>query len=87
MRESNRQNNNLARQDNRCHGPDMRKKSEKVVCRSVNGAEVERNVFTEMVTDLKPGTKYIFDVYVSGVGKQTLAYKSKSVTTKRTCED
>ena len=86
MREVNRQNSNV-RQDNRCHGPEMRKKSEKVVCRSVNSAEAERDVLTELVTDLKPGTKYIFDVYVSGVGKQTLAYRSKSVTTKRTCVD
>ena len=86
MREEDPKSRSLIRQDNRCHGPKNRKKSEKVLCRSVNGAEADRDALTEVVTDLKAGTKYIFDVYVSGVGKETLAYRSKSVKTKRTCD-
>ncbi|XP_063969073.1 protein NDNF-like [Lytechinus pictus] len=86
MREEDPKSRGLIRQDSRCHGPKNRKKSEKVLCRSVNGAEAERDALTEVVTGLKAGTKYIFDVYVSGVGKETLAYKSKTVKTKRTCD-
>lgn len=71
--------------DNYCHAPEMRKKTEKVVCRTVNGAEAERDVLTETVTGLEENTKYVFDVYVSSYGKQTLAYRSAKAKTKKRC--
>ncbi|XP_071477633.1 protein NDNF-like [Diadema antillarum] len=79
--------------DNRCHEPSMHKRNEKVICRDVDGAAEEREVLTEMVTGLRPGTTYTFDVYVtSGIAQPPLAtgavaYKSKRVKTKRTCDD
>ncbi|XP_071829310.1 protein NDNF-like isoform X2 [Apostichopus japonicus] len=70
-----------------CHAPEMRKKSEKVLCRTVIGAETNLEVLTEAVSGLEPDTTYVFDVYVTklGVGQQPLAYKSKRVRTKRVC--
>ncbi|XP_033643962.1 protein NDNF-like [Asterias rubens] len=68
-----------------CHEPDMRKRTEKVICRPVSGPDTERDVLTETVTGLTPGTTYVFDVYVSSFGKQTLAYRSARVTTKKVC--
>ncbi|XP_038060190.1 protein NDNF-like [Patiria miniata] len=68
-----------------CLEPDMRKRTEKVICRSISGTDVDRDVLMEEVSGLSPDTTYIFDVYVSSFGKQTLAYRSATVTTKKIC--
>ncbi|KAJ8022366.1 Protein NDNF [Holothuria leucospilota] len=70
-----------------CHAPDMRKKNDKVLCRTVVGDETNLEVLTEVISGLDPDTTYVFDVYVTrlGVGQQSLAYKSKRVRTKRIC--
>lgn len=70
-----------------CHAPEMRKKSDKVLCRTVMGAEAKEEVLIEAVSGLEPDTTYVFDVYVMrlGVGQQSLAYKSTRVRTKRGC--
>ncbi|XP_072050450.1 protein NDNF-like [Amphiura filiformis] len=75
----------LIETDNYCQAPEMRKKTEKVVCRTVNGADAEMDVLTETVRGLTENTKYVFDVYVSSYGKQTLAYRSAKAKTKKRC--
>ncbi|XP_033124498.1 protein NDNF-like isoform X2 [Anneissia japonica] len=73
------------RLENTCHGPETRKKSEKVFCQKVHAPSEEDTVMTKMVTGLKQGTGYVFDVYVSRDGKQSLAYRSVKVKTKKYC--
>ena len=75
----------VSQTDNYCHAPEMRKKTEKIICRTVNGADEGMDVLTENVTGLEENTKYIFDVYISSYGKQTLAYKSAKAKTKKRC--
>ncbi|XP_071953618.1 protein NDNF-like [Antedon mediterranea] len=70
---------------NSCHGPGMRKRSEKVFCTKVNDPSEQDTVMIKKVENLKTGTNYIFDVYVSRDGKQSLAYRSVKVKTKKYC--
>ena len=68
---------------NKCIGPSSRKKSEKVMCKTVRYKNKRRAVMTEVISGLKPHTKYIFDVYATlpGTNGQTLSYNSTSIVT------
>ncbi|XP_070545520.1 protein NDNF-like [Ptychodera flava] len=69
---------------NTCHGPAMRKKTEKMYCRHYNTNE-GKIVLNEQVTGLSPATTYKFDIYVDSYGAETLPYQSVWVTTKEHC--
>ena len=68
---------------NKCISPSSRKKAEKVMCKTVRYKNKRRAVMTEVVSGLKPHTKYNFDVYATlpGTNGQTLSYESTSIVT------
>ncbi|XP_006825081.1 protein NDNF-like [Saccoglossus kowalevskii] len=72
---------------NTCHGPELRKKTEKMFCRHNNDRNSNGKTapMSEMVSGLSPGTTYRFDVYVDSYGSETLPYDSIWVTTKDQC--
>ena len=68
---------------NKCIVPSSRKKAEKIMCKTVRYKNKRRAVMTEVISGLKPHTKYSFDVYATlpGTNGQTLSYKSTSIIT------
>ena len=68
---------------NKCIDASSRKKSEKVMCKTVRYKNKRRAVMTEVISGLKPHTKYTFDVYATlpGTNGQTLSYNSTSIVT------
>ncbi|OBS81802.1 hypothetical protein A6R68_24208, partial [Neotoma lepida] len=73
------------REQNRCLGPDTRKKSEKVLCKYFQGQNLQKAVTTETIKDLQPGKSYLLDVYVVGPGGHSVKYQSKVVKTRKVC--
>lgn len=68
----------------KCEGPKYRKKNEKVKCAYFRHRNKKRAVKTEKISDLKPGTDYIFDIYASK-RRLSMAYDSVRVRTKEKC--
>ncbi|XP_040823093.1 protein NDNF [Ochotona curzoniae] len=73
------------REQNQCLGPDMRKKSEKVLCKYFHGQNPQKAVTTETIKGLEPGKSYLLDVYVIGHGGHSVKYQSKIVKTRKVC--
>lgn len=65
-----------------CSGPEVRKKTDKVMCRHFRYKNRRRAVMTATVHDLKPNTLYRFDVYITKRGGESLAFKTTFTTTK-----
>ncbi|XP_028651058.2 protein NDNF [Erpetoichthys calabaricus] len=73
------------RDNDRCIGPDSRKKSEKVLCKYFQELNPLRAVTTATIGELQPGTSYLFDVYLIGHWGIPLKYDSKVVKSKKEC--
>ncbi|XP_007432434.1 protein NDNF [Python bivittatus] len=73
------------REQNQCLGPDLRKKSEKVLCKYFHSQNLQKAVTTETIKGLKPGKSYLLDVYVIGHGGYSVKYQSKLVKTRKFC--
>ncbi|NWZ70179.1 NDNF protein, partial [Acrocephalus arundinaceus] len=73
------------REQNQCLGPDMRKKSEKVLCKYFHSQNIQKAVTTETIRGLQPGKSYLLDVYVIGHGGHSVKYQSKLVKTRKFC--
>ncbi|XP_015684419.1 protein NDNF [Protobothrops mucrosquamatus] len=73
------------REQNQCLGPDLRKKSEKVLCKYFHSQNLQKAVTTETIKSLKPGKSYLLDVYVIGHGGYSVKYQSKLVKTRKLC--
>ncbi len=68
---------------NKCMGPGNRKRAEKIMCKTVRYKNKRRAVMTEVVSGLRPHTKYTFEVYATlpGFYGQTLSYQPTSIVT------
>ena len=75
----------LYKKQNSCVDPQNRKKSGKVACRWYRSKGKQRGVLKERVTGLRPGKRYVFDVYVRRAGGKALAYQRAWVTTRSKC--
>ncbi|KAL0594340.1 Protein NDNF, partial [Plecturocebus cupreus] len=73
------------REQNQCLGPDIRKKSEKVLCKYFHSQNLQKAVTTETIKGLQPGKSYLLDVYVIGHGGHSVKYQSKVVKTRKFC--
>ncbi|KAM9580709.1 protein NDNF isoform 2-T2 [Guaruba guarouba] len=73
------------REQNQCLGPDMRKKSEKVLCKYFHSQNIQKAVTTETIRGLQPGKSYLLDVYVIGHSGHSVKYQSKLVKTRKFC--
>ncbi|KAK6482187.1 protein NDNF-like [Huso huso] len=73
------------RDDDRCSGPESRRKAEKVLCKYFQELNPLRAVTTATVAGLEPGTSYLFDVYLIGQWGFPVKYRSKVVRTKKAC--
>ena len=75
----------LFRESNQCVSTSHRKKSEKVMCKSFRYKNPRRSVITETVRGLKPGTRYVIDVYARRPGRETLSYQTAWASTRSRC--
>ncbi|KAM9796737.1 protein NDNF [Syngnathus typhle] len=73
------------REQNRCAGPEMRRKSEKVLCKYFYSPNLQKAVTTETVAGLEPGKSYLLDVYVVAHSGHSVKYQSKLVKTRKYC--
>ncbi|XP_070610037.1 protein NDNF-like [Erythrolamprus reginae] len=73
------------RKVDRCSGPELRQKSEKVCCKFFHDLNVQRAVTTETIRGLEAGTAYLFDVYLIGSSGVPIRYYSKVVKTRKRC--
>ncbi|XP_057696202.1 protein NDNF [Corythoichthys intestinalis] len=73
------------REQNRCAGPETRRKSEKVLCKYFHSPNLQKAVTTETVTGLEPGKSYLLDVYVVAHSGHSVKYQSKLVKTRKYC--
>lgn len=83
--ERQRGKNNARRKANRCAiGEMLRREANKVMCKviSENGPNAVADM-VEVVADLKPNTRYTFDVAVTKQGKESAAYDTLSVKTRK----
>ncbi|KAK6487382.1 protein NDNF-like [Huso huso] len=71
--------------DDRCSGPESRRKAEKVLCKYFQELNPLRAVTTTTVAGLEPGTSYLFDVYLIGQWGFPIKYRSKVVRTRKAC--
>ncbi|MEE6517889.1 hypothetical protein FKM82_028443 [Ascaphus truei] len=69
----------------RCSGPELRPKSEKVSCKYFHDINLQRAVTTETIGDLDIGTSYLLDVYLVGSSGILVRYQSKVVKTRKKC--
>ncbi|XP_026566773.1 protein NDNF-like [Pseudonaja textilis] len=73
------------RKVDRCSGPELRQKSEKVLCKFFHNLNLQRAVTTETIRGLEAGTAYLFDVYLIGSSGLPIRYYSKAVKTRKRC--
>ncbi|KAL6107609.1 ndnf [Pungitius sinensis] len=73
------------REQNRCAGPESRRKSEKVLCKYFHSPNLQKAVTTETITGLEAGKTYLLDVYVVGHSGHSVKYQSKLVKTRKYC--
>ncbi|XP_054646743.1 protein NDNF [Dunckerocampus dactyliophorus] len=73
------------REQNRCAGPETRRKTEKVVCKYFHSPNLQKAVTTETVAGLEPGKTYLLDVYVVAHSGHSVKYQSKLVKTRKYC--
>lgn len=73
------------REQNRCAGPESRRKSEKVLCKYFHGPDPQKAVTTETIAGLEPGKTYLLDVYVVAHSGHAVKYQSKLVKTRKYC--
>ncbi|XP_061540209.1 protein NDNF [Phycodurus eques] len=73
------------REQNRCAGPETRRKSEKVLCKYFHSPNLQKAVTTETVAGLEAGKSYLLDVYVVAHSGHSVKYQSKLVKTRKYC--
>ncbi|XP_062987712.1 protein NDNF-like [Elgaria multicarinata webbii] len=73
------------RNADRCSGPELRQKGEKVLCKYFHDLNLQRAVTTETIRGLDAGTVYLFDVYLIGSSGIPVRYYSKVVKTRKKC--
>ncbi|XP_053166612.1 protein NDNF-like [Hemicordylus capensis] len=73
------------RNADRCSGPEIRQRSDKVLCKYFHDLNIQRAVTTETIGGLKAGTVYLFDVYLIGSSGIPVRYYSKVVKTRKKC--
>ncbi|XP_048248110.1 protein NDNF-like [Haliotis rufescens] len=69
----------------RCSDPGHRSDREKVFCTRFRHRQPSKAVISKTVTGLKPGTNYLFDVYISRGNSASLVYLNQQVRTKTQC--
>ncbi|KAM4703505.1 protein NDNF-like [Rhinophrynus dorsalis] len=69
----------------RCSGPEVRPKSEKVSCKYFHDINLQRAVTTETINGLEKGTSYMIDVYLVGSPGIPVRYQSKVIKTRKSC--
>uniref|UniRef100_A0A8D2JFQ3 Protein NDNF n=1 Tax=Varanus komodoensis TaxID=61221 RepID=A0A8D2JFQ3_VARKO len=73
------------RNADRCSGPELRRKDDKVMCKYFHDLNLQRAVTTETIKGLNAGTVYLFDVYLIGSSGIPVRYYSKVVKTRKKC--